>query len=959
MKKKLTLLFTLLAFCVSGWAADGYITVKIADGTNTNGPSTYGDANSGAIGTVTLKNTLTSKALSGMAGLTLSSNTSADVLYLGLAEETSYSSFKCLAFKPSAVNATDKLTITAPSGYIITSYYLEAGYWTSSETHTLTASAGTGTTSYTTSKAPANGTKGLEVSGINASSTTISIKSNSTKDNNKCLMINKFTVTIFPKELYDAETSITSGRLYRIFTKNNGTAEGDTKYYLTTSGTLTTESASAGEFVFNATTTDGYVPAGYAWKISNGSYRFTNRPYQAPGQTHLNTTSGNDRDTYEAQVFYLNGGKYAVRSTNFDGSGSNYVQNSYWNVVADITDDGIPDATYDDTEGTKHYVWQLEEIVSVTYNLIYEGNTIATTGPLNNTSGTYNGTATLPTDTWSNPYCSYSYSPTTITSETRTVNVTMTWDGPFTISSDYASATWGYLKLRGKYAKYDEDLTITSDVAYPLYASKDDVRYTDEGLWAFVGNPIQGVRLFNKAAGSGKCIQWTTQPQMASTSNGNAVYWKIGKLADTGFLLNYGGYYLHDLGGNTPGKLGIWNGSGASTDSGSAFVVEDLDWRDQAVFAVQDYAKDYTMNVYFGVDETAYNATVNGIKNYVGDFTESMYNTVTSDYSGLTKYPATGYYYLKHKGSSYYLTSDGTKPLITEGKTLNSVVRFIQQGTGNSYYISLLNSTNLRSQGTGYLVINSVEYPTSFSGSLESDNSIALFSNGAYMYAASTAYDGQPCGFGEVYGDASRWILEDATSVTLTLNSDGAEPATYYSTLYLPFDATISGATAYTLAKSGNYLVPTEVEDNEVPAGTPVLLKGTSATATATINSGSAFSALEGLDSKFKGTYTEISTARATGEYILGMKDGVVGFYQRAEGKKIGANKAYLKLDADISADAKGLVLMFDDDDETGIRSIDNGQLTIDDDVIYNLAGQRVNKAQKGIYIINGKKVLK
>lgn len=26
---------------------------------------------------------------------------------------------------------------------------------------------------------------------------------------------------------------------------------------------------------------------------------------------------------------------------------------------------------------------------------------------------------------------------------------------------------------------------------------------------------------------------------------------------------------------------------------------------------------------------------------------------------------------------------------------------------------------------------------------------------------------------------------------------------------------------------------------------------------------------------------------------------------------------------------------------------------------IYNLAGQRVNKAQKGIYIINGKKVLK
>ena len=45
-------------------------------------------------------------------------------------------------------------------------------------------------------------------------------------------------------------------------------------------------------------------------------------------------------------------------------------------------------------------------------------------------------------------------------------------------------------------------------------------------------------------------------------------------------------------------------------------------------------------------------------------------------------------------------------------------------------------------------------------------------------------------------------------------------------------------------------------------------------------------------------------------------------------------------------------------DYEVGIRSIENGQMTIGNDAIYNLSGQRVNKAQKGIYIINGKKVL-
>jgi hypothetical protein len=43
---------------------------------------------------------------------------------------------------------------------------------------------------------------------------------------------------------------------------------------------------------------------------------------------------------------------------------------------------------------------------------------------------------------------------------------------------------------------------------------------------------------------------------------------------------------------------------------------------------------------------------------------------------------------------------------------------------------------------------------------------------------------------------------------------------------------------------------------------------------------------------------------------------------------------------------------------ETGIGQIDNEQLTIDNAHIYNIAGQRLTKAQKGVNIINGKKVL-
>jgi hypothetical protein len=41
----------------------------------------------------------------------------------------------------------------------------------------------------------------------------------------------------------------------------------------------------------------------------------------------------------------------------------------------------------------------------------------------------------------------------------------------------------------------------------------------------------------------------------------------------------------------------------------------------------------------------------------------------------------------------------------------------------------------------------------------------------------------------------------------------------------------------------------------------------------------------------------------------------------------------------------------------TDIRSIDNGQLTMDK-VYYDLSGRRVAQPSKGLYIINGKKVM-
>ncbi len=92
-----------------------------------------------------------------------------------------------------------------------------------------------------------------------------------------------------------------------------------------------------------------------------------------------------------------------------------------------------------------------------------------------------------------------------------------------------------------------------------------------------------------------------------------------------------------------------------------------------------------------------------------------------------------------------------------------------------------------------------------------------------------------------------------------------------------------------------------------------------------------------------------------------------IGFYWSAEDGgpfSIAAKKAWLAIPTDAANGAKFSTFLFGDNGETtGIKAINN---TSSDDVrtgdgyIYNLAGQRVNDMnRRGIYIVNGRKVVK
>ena len=177
-----------------------------------------------------------------------------------------------------------------------------------------------------------------------------------------------------------------------------------------------------------------------------------------------------------------------------------------------------------------------------------------------------------------------------------------------------------------------------------------------------------------------------------------------------------------------------------------------------------------------------------------------------------------------------------------------------------------------------------------------------------------------------------------------------------------------AGVTAQTFKKGEFRMEESHYYANEdvIPAGTAVIVKGAEGTYVfpATDESGYVdnFNELKGFD---KPTQTEPGTDDYY-YYVLSVKKGstadnggasTAGFYwNNSTGGpfKSAAHKAYLPIKK--SSDVKSFYV-FGEDDPTGISNVDaNDDANV---AIYNLAGQRIQKMQKGVNIVNGKKILK
>jgi hypothetical protein len=200
----------------------------------------------------------------------------------------------------------------------------------------------------------------------------------------------------------------------------------------------------------------------------------------------------------------------------------------------------------------------------------------------------------------------------------------------------------------------------------------------------------------------------------------------------------------------------------------------------------------------------------------------------------------------------------------------------------------------------------------------------------------------------------------DKATVTLNLTANAASGAkwmTFYNDRY-NFQAD-ANTTVYKATVVGQSLVLTEVADKIVNGATRGNNDIITAPATAVILKSTGNPVMTRVTDRSSDTQANalIGTMEATATpancFTLASGSKGVGFYHYT-GSEVAAGKAYLIYNG---ASAAREFIGFDE--TTGICSIDNGQLTIDNSW-YSLDGRKLQgePAKKGIYVRNGQKVV-
>lgn len=314
--------------------------------------------------------------------------------------------------------------------------------------------------------------------------------------------------------------------------------------------------------------------------------------------------------------------------------------------------------------------------------------------------------------------------------------------------------------------------------------------------------------------------------------------------------------------------------------------------------------------------------------------------------------PVAGKFYRIHNDNKY-ITSGVTGGRIALSETNNDAAsvyyydgsHLLAYGTG--LYIGL-NASDWTFEAVGSNDISAIEFIAAANGVVAKYN---IKSGGRWLHRTDDYVN--RCS-SNTCGNAHNWTIEDVTWLPVAMNKEVG-----YATLYSPVELNCYGRVkAYTGKIDGDVFKLNE--QTAVPANTGVVLE-----------------LIPGAEVVDNYVYLPVQDATVTvsenelagtcaaeyvseDAYVLSKVDGVVGMYKALKNQEEGASwlnngfKAYLPA----TAGGGARFLVFNFGTETGIDELkgENGNVKAE---IYDLSGRRVQNAQKGLYIVNGKKVVR
>lgn len=493
---------------------------------------------------------------------------------------------------------------------------------------------------------------------------------------------------------------------------------------------------------------------------------------------------------------------------------------------------------------------------------------------------------------------------------------------PFVVSESYDNATWCAVGLHSApyYLHNTEgaESMALGQTEQTIDASSDEA-FANQ-LWCVTGNPFDGFKLYNKAAGAGKILSSgnptgadkTTYPILVDETavpDGNNTTWDITPSTN---ISGVNGFYIarHGEASNRmnlrDGKLAYWT-SGA--DAGSTFRALDV----QDLYAAN---LDIFTRGCVGApnaDVIADNAsTIDALAGGTGTpeqyvalkqaFDAAMQegNTAALDPSKLYRIQN-----LARKASTGNTNNVGNGGFLeVTDKTVTEYIVDMAAIDGDPARVTALwqvqpidgeeGHFRLYNPNAGVYVGSTVEsgYLTT-AASADEAGDLSLVSLGQAQYRLrNEQQDGPLHASGlnannaagiQIYAgelnSPSAWYLIPAETVSLTVGEAG------YATLNLPVAVSLpEGLTAYTATdETQDAVVLTEVEGRTLPAGSPVIVAGAAGTYQLALLPQNADESLDG--NGLRGTTMAETVADDVNAYILAMKEGdaTAKFYRLSE----------------------------------------------------------------------------